>query len=76
MTSVHLPSLHPPTSPTPGNPLTPSSPPPGLSVQYGKQGSRSSPWCRRRGLPVSPVSSCPRGFCGAQAAWSLRSWPF
>lgn len=35
MTSVHLPSLHPPTSPTPGNPLTPSSPPPGLSVQPG-----------------------------------------
>lgn len=43
MTSVHLPSLHAPTSPPPGNPLTPSSPLPGLSVQSGKQGGCSSP---------------------------------
>lgn len=61
MTSVHLPSLHPPTSPTPGNPLTPSSPPPGLSVRCGKQGSRPSPWGQRRGLPGVPSLLLPEG---------------
>ena len=76
MTSVHLPSLHPPTSPTPGNPLTPSPPPPGLSVQCGKQGSCSSLWGRRGGLPGVSSVLLPKGLPRAQAAWSLRSWLF
>lgn len=76
MTSVHLPSLHPPTSPTPGNPLTPSPPPPGLSVQCGKQGSCCSPRGWRRGLPGVSSVLLPKGLPRAQAAWPLQSWLF
>lgn len=59
MTSVHLPSLH-PTSPTPGNPLTPSPPPPGLSAREQRAGQ--PPSRRRRGLP-GPSSPARGGFC-------------
>lgn len=68
VTSVHLPSLRPPTSPTPGNPLTPRPPPPGLAAQSGERAAGP-----RAALPAPPLS-CSRGFGGSEAARPRQSW--